>query len=321
MDPEKAHTLTLAFLRWGIAPRVPLPSLPHSFTFLGRTLRHPIGLAGGMDKDGVALRAWEKLGFSFVELGTVTPRPQKGNPKPRLFRLAEDGAIINRLGFNNAGVYVLAERLRRASPRILIGVNIGKNAETPNEDAWKDYAECARALQGVGDYLVVNVSSPNTPDLRELQAEPLLRRILNAVKNANPTVPLFIKVSPDETDDRLRSILQVGADYGVAGIIATNTTLHRPPLVSPFRSEAGGLSGKPLRERALSVCARLREWAGESLPIIGVGGIFTGKDLKERLEAGATVCQIYTALVYRGPWVVRKILEEYLQEVGAGTPR
>jgi dihydroorotate dehydrogenase len=254
------------------------------------------------------------MGFAFVELGTVTPRPQTGNPKPRLFRLLEDKAIINRLGFNNSGVYALAERLRKASPRIPVGVNIGKNAETPNDLAWKDYAECARALQGVGDFLVLNVSSPNTPNLRDLQSEAFLPQILEAVRKENPTVPLFLKISPDETDERLKTILRVGANFRLAGIVATNSTLRRPPLFSRFRDEQGGLSGAPLRERAREVCALLRAEAREPLQIIGVGGIFTGKDLKERLDAGATVCQIYTALIYRGPQTVKKILQEYIQE-------
>jgi dihydroorotate dehydrogenase len=314
MDPEKAHSLALAFLRWGLIPPVSLPRLNQSFSFLGKTLPHPLGLAAGMDKDGVALRAWEKMGFAFVEVGTVTPQPQKGNPKPRLFRLTEDRAIINRLGFNNSGVYALAKRLERASPRIPVGINIGKNAQTPNDLAWKDYAECARVLQGMGDYLVLNVSSPNTPDLRELQSETALAQILDAVKKANPSAPLFLKISPDETEERLKAILRVSEEYNLSGIVATNTTLNRPPLSSRFREEAGGLSGAPLRDRAQEVCARLREWARSPLSIIGVGGILTGKDLRNRLRAGATVCQIYTALIYRGPYAVKKILQEYLQE-------
>lgn len=315
MDPEKAHSLALAFLRWGLVPRVPLPTLSQSFPFLGKNLSHPVGLAGGMDKDGVALRIWERVGFAFVEVGTVTPRPQKGNPKPRIFRLTEDKAIINRLGFNSLGAHALAERLRRRSLRIPLGVNIGKNADTPNDQAWKDYAECAQVFQGVSDYLVINVSSPSTPDLRELQTESALRQIVDAIKNVNPHVPLFVKVSPDETDDRLQAILRVCTDYKLEGIVATNTTLKRPKLISPLQHETGGLSGVPLRERALSVCAQLRQWAGDSIQIIGVGGIFTGRDLMERLNAGATVCQIYTALVYRGPWVVKKILREYIKEL------
>lgn len=271
-------------------------------------LPHGFGLAAGFDKNGLALEGLYALGFAFVEVGTVTPLPQPGNEKPRMFRLPEHEAIVNRLGFNSLGAQEVARNLARTDTPMPYGINIGKNRWTPNEDAWKDYREAARILKPFGRYFAINVSSPNTPGLRALQSTDDLRRLVDAVRDAGVEKPLFVKVSPDQADDELVELAQFAATAKV-GVIATNTTLSRPGVNT---THEGGLSGVPLRNRALAVCRLLRQAAGRDVEIIAVGGISTGQDLADRLEAGATACQVYTSFVYRGPQTVRLILDEYL---------
>ena len=264
----------------------------------GKTLRNPLGLAAGFDKDGVALDEWENLGFGFAEIGTVTPTSQPGNTKPRMFRLPKEQALVNRLGFNNRGADELAKKLESRRTRLPIGVNIGKGMDTDIAIAEKDYEYCFRKLQSFCDYIVVNVSSPNTPGLRSLQNIESLEKILSVVSD---NLPVFVKISPDERNENIVEIAKLASSRR-CGIIATNTTSN----------PEGGLSGKPLTERADEVCSLVRKTAGEKMEIIGVGGIFTGEDLFARLKAGANVCQIYTALIYRGPSAAAMILEELL---------
>lgn len=277
----------------------------------GMDLPHPVGLAAGFDKNGVALEGLYGLGFSFVEVGTVTPQPQPGNPKPRMFRLAESEAIINRLGFNNLGAEAVARNLERVTAPIPFGVNIGKNKWTSNETAWMDYKSAARTLRDFGSYFVVNVSSPNTPGLRELQSRDDLARIIDAVRGAGIDKPLYVKVSPDNSDEELLEIAHLVIDSDLAGIVATNTTVTRPGSTGDLAQD-GGLSGKPLKPRAQGVCELLSSAMGGRAEVIGVGGVSSGDDVRERLAAGAAACQIYTCFIYRGPRVVDLILREYL---------
>lgn len=279
----------------------------------GKTLKHPLGLAAGFDKDGIALEGWENLGFSFVEVGTVTPAAQKGNTPPRLFRLVEDEALINRMGFNNEGIDALLGRLEERAITVPIGVNIGKNIETPIEKAFEDYEICLKKIRGICDYVVINVSSPNTPGLRELQKKSHLESLLVSLKKIAPNERIFLKISPDSSDQELKEISEIACTLEISGFVATNTTIAREGLKSPLQNEEGGLSGKPLRSRASEVCRKLRMYAGEEMEIIGVGGIFTGTDLYERLRDGANACQIFTALVYRGPAAVAFILQELIE--------
>jgi dihydroorotate dehydrogenase len=307
MDPEKAHDLGLRLIAGGfVSARIPDdPAL--ACRAFGTELRHPIGLAAGFDKNGIALEGLHGLGFSFVEVGTVTPQPQLGNEKPRMFRLLQHRAIINRLGFNGQGAKVVARNLERTDVPMPYGINIGKNKWTANDDAWMDYRDAARTLRDFGQYFAINVSSPNTPDLRALQTRDDLARIINAVRAAGVDKPLFIKVSPDQADDDLAKVAAFAGVEGV-GIIATNKTISREGVDS---EQTGGLSGAPLLKRALEVCRFLRRTAKSGTEIIAVGGLETGEDLEERIAAGANACQIYTSLVYRGPQVVRLMLDEY----------
>lgn len=284
-------------------------------SFLGHPLAHPIGLAAGFDKDGVAIDAWESVGFSFLEVGTVTPKAQSGNERPRLFRLPEDEGLVNRMGFNNRGVEALAANLARREARTLIGANIGVNKQTPRERAYEEYGYCAERLWPHCDYLAINVSSPNTPGLRDLQEAESLSKIVATVRSIAKTTPAFVKLSPDLYEDSLRAIIDASLSHGATGFIVTNTTVSREGLKSANAAESGGVSGRPLTRKANQVCRTVRQHCGPGVPIIGVGGIFTGADLFERLRSGATVCQIYTAFVYRGPCAVRLILEEAAEEM------
>ena len=312
LDAERAHALAAAWLRASarLRPRPSLPSLPAlRQTVLGLEFPSPVGLAAGMDKGEVVAPAWFGLGFGFVEIGSITPRPQPGNPKPRLFRLIEHGAIINRMGFNNAGADAVAARLR-ALPRQPgpVGINLGKNKDTPNERAAADYVSTFRALAPHADYVAINVSSPNTPGLRALQQD--LGALVGAVaveRDALPRrVPLLVKLSPDEPS--IEAIASAAVDAGADGIIATNTTLNRTAVDGhPRAGEAGGLSGAPLRAAALRACARLHLHLGPRVPLIGVGGICTAEDAYARIRAGASLIQLYTALVYEGPGIARQI--------------
>ncbi|MEO7454119.1 MAG: quinone-dependent dihydroorotate dehydrogenase [Fimbriimonadales bacterium] len=304
MDAERAHDFGLRMISAGFVSSSPPVSQLLNVRAYGQTLPHPIGLAAGFDKNGIALEGLYNLGFSHVEVGTVTPLPQPGNERPRMWRYTEEDALVNKLGFNSHGAVQVAKNLERVDTPIIYGINIGKNKQTPNEEAWRDYGGAAQALRDYGHYFVVNVSSPNTPGLRALQATDDLKRILDAVL-AKIDKPLYAKVSPDQDDEDLVAVAEVAASTGIAGIIATNTTIAHS-------HGEGGLSGKPLRDRASEACRTIRQAMPGSLEVIGVGGIFSGHDLRERLQAGAAACQIYTSFVYRGPPAVRDILNEYI---------
>jgi dihydroorotate dehydrogenase len=307
LDAETAHDLGLRLIAAGFwTARPPADALLSTRGF-GVELPHPIGLAAGFDKNGLALEGLYNVGFSFVEVGTVTPQPQPGNEKPRMWRHPAESAIVNRLGFNSQGADQVARNLEGCDTPIPYGINIGKNKWTPNELAWQDYYAAARTLRDFGNYFVVNVSSPNTPGLRALQDVADLSRIVDAVRRAGVDKPLYVKVSPDQADEDLTAIAQLTNERDLAGIVATNTTVAH-------NHEQGGLSGAPLASRAAAACKLLRDSLAEGKEIIAVGGIFTGDDLRERLSSGAAVCQVYTSMVYRGPRVVQEILTEYLAE-------
>ncbi len=291
----------------------------------GITFDNPVGLAAGFDKDAKLYNELSDFGFGFIEIGTLTPKPQEGNPKKRLFRLKADEAIINRMGFNNKGVFDAVEKLKKRH-RVLIGGNIGKNKTTPNEMAIKDYLICFDALFEHVDYFVVNVSSPNTPGLRELQDKEPLTHLLMEMKKENEKVaakskhgkqkPILLKIAPDLTDDQLLDIIKIIDTTQIDGVIATNTTLERKNLKSElvFTEEKGGLSGKPLRNRSTDVIRFLSEKSGKSFPIIGVGGIMTPEDALEKLEAGADLIQLWTGFVYEGPALVKRINKAILKK-------
>ena len=323
LEAERAHDLTMAALR--------RPSVIHALRFfahaspdarlrqqvLGITFEHPIGLAAGLDKQGHAVSAWAALGFAFVEIGTVTPRAQAGNSRPRLFRLRDDAAIINRLGFNSVGADGVARNLGGViPPELRVGINVGKNKETPNHMAADDCIRAIEVLHPFADYFVVNVSSPNTAGLRDLQESRALRALVEQVVarvgelTAARTVPVLVKVSPDSAATDLLQSVDAALEGGAAGIIATNTTVTRSGLITsaPSAREAGGLSGAPLRTAANTICKLLFRHLGRSVPIVGVGGIFTADDAYERIRAGASLVQLYTALIYEGPGVVRRIV-------------
>lgn len=325
MDPEKVHYLTFSMLRNLF--RLPFTSgiVKHKFRVedprlerevFGLKFKNPVGLAAGFDKDAKLYRELSAFGFGFIEIGTLTPKPQPGNEKKRLFRLKEDKAIINRMGFNNGGVKEAVERLKK-NKDVLIGGNIGKNKATPNEKAVEDYILCFDALFDHVDYFVVNVSSPNTPNLRELQDKEPLTALLNTLqeRNASQKVqkPILLKIAPDLTDSQLLDIIDIVKDTGIAGVIATNTTISRENLTSGDRDEAGGLSGKPLKERATEVIRFLSERSHKAFPIIGVGGIMSPEDALEKLEAGASLVQVYTGFIYEGPELIRDINKEILK--------
>jgi dihydroorotate dehydrogenase len=274
-------------------------------------------LAAGFDKDAKLYKELSNFGFGFIEIGTVTPKAQEGNPKIRLFRLKEDAAIINRMGFNNGGVQEAVERLK-SNTNVLIGGNIGKNKLTPNELATSDYEICFDALYDYVDYFVVNVSSPNTPNLRELQEKEPLTQLLNTLQNKNlarpKQKPILLKIAPDLTNEQLVDIIDIINTTKIAGVIATNTTISREGLQSENKVETGGLSGKPLTKRATEVIRFLAEKSNKSFPIIGVGGIHTAEDAIEKLEAGASLIQLYTGFIYEGPALIKKINKAILEK-------
>jgi dihydroorotate dehydrogenase len=281
----------------------------------GITFPNPVGLAAGFDKDAKYTDPLACLGFGFIEIGTVTPRPQPGNPKPRLFRLPQDSALINRMGFNNDGAMRAALRLGKRKERIIIGGNIGKNKDTPNEQAADDYEKCFKALYAFVDYFVVNVSSPNTPGLRELQDKAPLTALLNRLQalnrqNAN-SKPILLKIAPDLTNGQLDDIIDIVNTTNIHGIVATNTTISRANLATPADElnaiGAGGLSGAPLRMRATEVIKYIHTRSNGTIPVIASGGIFTAADAKEKLDAGASLVQVYTGFIYEGPGIAKKI--------------
>ncbi|WP_342647683.1 quinone-dependent dihydroorotate dehydrogenase [Mucilaginibacter sp. CSA2-8R] len=294
-------------------------------TVFGLKFKNPVGLAAGFDKNGDTIAEMANLGFGFIEVGTVTALPQPGNPKPRMFRLPADGALINRMGFNNLGVDVLASRIaayrkttEAAKNPVIIGGNIGKNKNTPNEDAVSDYIKCFDRLFDVVDYFVVNVSSPNTPGLRALQEKGPLMHILNTLQQRNRkndiSRPILLKIAPDLTDEQLNDIIEIVQQTGIAGVIATNTTISRDGLTSApvVINEAGGLSGKPLTSRSTEVIKYLSAKSNQSFPIIGVGGIHSPKDAIEKLNAGASLIQLYTGFIYEGPGLIGRINKKLL---------
>jgi len=276
-----------------------------------------LGLAAGMDKSASAVDVWSALGFGFVEVGTLTPRPQPGNPKPRLFRLPEHEALINRMGFNNPGIHSAVKKLKNRRTKAVVGVNIGKNFDTPNEKAVDDYLFCLKASYAVADYIAVNISSPNTKGLRDLQAEGAVRQLISELKTEQAslktehgkTVPLLVKIAPDLNDMQIEALARVFNEQNIDGVIATNTTIDREAVTGhALAQEAGGLSGAPVRERSNVVLQAFRMLLKESVPLIGVGGIVSGTDAVEKMKAGAALVQVYSGLVYRGPGLVRDIL-------------
>ncbi len=329
-DPEKVHYFVTGALKrvnkiWGMAGflksryQISDPRLEREV--FGLKFKNPVGLAAGFDKNGLWIEELTNFGFGFLEIGTVTPLPQPGNPKPRMFRLPDDDALINRLGFNNQGVDVAAERLRIAKRNgLIIGGNIGKNKNTPNEDALGDYIKCFDRLFDVVDYFVVNVSSPNTPGLRELQEKEPLKNILSVLQHRNKkndiSRPILLKIAPDLTDAQLDDIIEIVKETDIAGVIATNTTIGRENLKScaTLKEQAGGLSGKPLSRRSTEVIRYLSEKSGKSFPIIGVGGIHSAADALEKLNAGAALIQIYTGFIYEGPELVKNICKGILSD-------
>jgi dihydroorotate dehydrogenase len=319
LDPERAHELAAALL--SVWTKLPPPRRPRdgvlSRTVWGLHFPSPVGLAAGMDKGKVLVPAWFRMGFGFIEIGTVTPRPQPGNERPRLFRLPAKEALINRMGFNNDGAEVVAARLSRLAPQPgPVGINLGRNKATPNERAADDYLSAFRTLAPKADYVAVNVSSPNTPGLRALQSAGELGRLVETVareRNAlaaasGRRVPLLVKLSPDEPDDALDAMADAAVAAGADGFIATNTTVSRDGVEQePRGGETGGLSGAPLRTRAERTCARLHLRTNGRVPVVGVGGIATAEDAYRRIRAGASLVQIYTALVYEGPSLPRRL--------------
>ncbi|WP_284945309.1 quinone-dependent dihydroorotate dehydrogenase [Acidisoma cladoniae] len=313
LEAERAHRLAMIGIRLGLATEN-RKAEPKSLatTVAGMEFKNPIGLAAGFDKNAVGLRALMRMGFGFVEAGTVTLRPQPGNPHPRLFRLPEDGAVINRMGFNNAGVEPFAKRLntRRVVP---VGANLGLNKE--GGDAERDYAALLTLVAPVADYVVVNVSSPNTPGLRDLQGEARLRAILDAMRVAVPDAPpIFVKLAPDLSDAGLEAVVEAALDAGIAGLILTNTTLSRPPtLRGAAAGETGGLSGRPLFQLSTAMLARAYLLTRGRLALIGVGGVTTGEEALTKIRAGADLVQIYTAFTYEGPAVIARIKRDLAQ--------
>ena len=316
LDPEAAHRATIAAVK--LTPKRRPPDFPDSLrtTVGGLDFPSPVGLAAGFDKNAEVPEHMLGLGFGFVEVGTVTPQPQSGNPRPRMFRLAEDRAVINRLGFNNAGQAEAWLRLRHCiHSRGIIGVNIGANKDS--EDRVADYAAGVRAMSEVARYLTINISSPNTPGLRQLQDEGALRGLLEAVSEAREPngPPIFLKVAPDLGEGEPDQIVRVAIQYGIDAIIVANTTVSRPALESKHASQSGGLSGAPLKPLALKALRDFREASGGQIPLIGVGGIASTDDVWERIQAGASLVQLYTAMVYQGPGIARRIARELAERL------
>jgi len=354
--PEGVHHFSMRLLRlacgigplrklveWSCMPDAPQtpqgsngsPTLPKEV--FGLSFRNPVGLGAGFDKNALYLRELKALGFGFVEIGTVTPKPQDGNEQPRLFRLPQDQALINRMGFNNDGVAVIAERLKAwrsseaagqdttrnvGAARLIIGGNIGKNKVTPNEDAWQDYETCFTALYDVVDYFVVNVSSPNTPGLRALQEKDSLHKILTNLQSINSRLsaqkgirprPLLLKIAPDLNQQQLDDVISLALEINLDGLVATNTTISREGLVASQEKltaiGAGGLSGAPLRTRSTEVVAHCCEKMRGRIPVIASGGIFTASDAKEKLDTGAALVQVWTGFIYEGPFITRRICQ------------
>ena len=307
LDPETAHKLTIAALRFAPS-RAPAAAGLLATRVAGLDFPNPVGLAAGFDKNAEVPDAMLGLGFGFVEVGSITPRPQSGNPRPRLFRLEEDRSVINRMGFNNAGADAALARLSARPRRGILGVNVGANKDSADRIA--DYLKGIATFASVADYLTVNISSPNTPGLRDLQAEGELAALLSAIAGERRAgdPPVFLKVAPDLGDGDHERIIRAALDNGIAGLIVANTTVSRPALHSRFAREAGGLSGAALHDLALDQIRRFRSIAGAQLPLIGAGGIASAEEAWERIRAGASLVQLYSALVYEGPGLARRIV-------------
>jgi dihydroorotate dehydrogenase len=323
LDPEAAHRLTLYALgvahRSGLGRFVATPPAELPTSVFGIHFPNPVGLAAGLDKNAAHLDELGALGFGFVEVGTVTPRPQPGNPKPRMFRLPQHEAIINRLGFNNDGVDALVRNVGQSSYRGVLGINIGKNKDTPNERAVDDYLFCLERVHPHASYVTVNISSPNTQGLRDLQEEPTLRRFIETLREAQERLgsqsgarkPMLLKIAPDLGEAELDAIAEVVTSAGVDGLICTNTTVDRSAIAGdPLAGEAGGLSGKPLFARSTAVVRGMHARLQGRLPIIGVGGVLDGSDAAEKIAAGAALVQLYTGLIYRGPQLIAECVDE-----------
>jgi dihydroorotate dehydrogenase len=330
-DPEKVHYFTFSLVKF--ISKIPFVTSIIKAIYVvedkrlerevfGLKFKNPVGLAAGFDKDAKLFNELSDFGFGFIEIGTLTPKPQDGNPKKRLFRLKSDSAIINRMGFNNGGVEAAILRLKK-NKGVLIGGNIGKNKITPNENATDDYVICFEALYDYVDYFVVNVSSPNTPNLRELQEKEPLTKLLQTLQDLNDQKavtlslsngkPILLKIAPDLTNEQLVDIIDIVNETKIAGVIATNTTISRDGLTSENKEEMGGLSGKPLTKRSTEVIRFLSEKSNKSFPIIGVGGIHTAEDAIEKLNAGASLVQLYTGFIYEGPQLITDINNKILK--------
>ncbi|MCX6172054.1 MAG: quinone-dependent dihydroorotate dehydrogenase [Flavobacterium sp.] len=325
-DPEEVHYFSFSFIKF--ISKIPFVSSILKSIYevkdtrlerevFGLKFKNPVGLAAGFDKDAKCYKELSNFGFGFIEIGTLTPKPQEGNQKKRLFRLKEDSGIINRMGFNNGGVDAAVLRLMQNNG-VLIGGNIGKNKVTPNENATSDYLLCFDALFDYVDYFVVNVSSPNTPNLRELQEKEPLTNLLQDLQNSNSKKqfpkPILLKIAPDLTNEQLLDIIDIVKITKIAGVIATNTTIYRENLQSENKTETGGLSGKPLTKRSTEVIRFLSEKSNKAFPIIGVGGIHSAEDAIEKLEAGACLLQLYTGFIYEGPKLVKEINKAILRK-------
>ena len=318
LDPEVAHGVAIKALAWLPLPAPPADDPILATTVAGLRLSNPVGLAAGLDKNGEALRGLSRLGFGFVECGSVTPRPQDGNPKPRLFRLSEDRAVINRMGFNNAGLDAFAGRLSQRPADTVVGANLGANKDT--EDKAADYVAGLRRLAGLADYFTVNISSPNTPGLRALQGRAALDDLLGRIAEARSSggVPVFLKIAPDLTVAEIAMIVEATLAHGIDGLIVSNTTLDRPDnLRSRQRGEAGGLSGAPLQTRARLALRAAAEAGDGRLPLIAVGGIDSGAEAYARIRAGAAAVQLYSALIYQGPGLVDRIKQDLADRLRA----
>jgi dihydroorotate dehydrogenase len=325
LDAEVAHEVTTRMMRvthaLGLLGREAVAD-GKPVSVIGLSFPNRLGLAAGMDKSAAAVDAWSKLGFGMVEVGTLTPRPQTGNPKPRLFRLPEQRALINRMGFNNPGIEAAVQRLRKRQAKAIVGVNIGKNFDTPNERAVEDYLICLRAAYEVADYVAVNISSPNTKGLRDLQTEVAIRGLLGAVQaeqakltqQTGRRVPIVVKIAPDLTDEGIADLVRVFNEVGVDGVIATNTTIDRGGLMGhALAQETGGLSGEPLRAKSNQVLAAFRSGLRAEIPLIGVGGVVTGAGALEKRKLGADLVQVYSGLVFRGPALIAEATQAMLE--------
>ncbi len=317
LDEETAHHLSLSALRF--LPKSLFPAIPSKpVTAMGLTFPHPIGLAAGLDKNGEYLGALAKLGFAFIEVGTVTPRPQAGNPKPRLFRIPDAQALINRMGFNNQGVDALLHNIKKAAYQGVLGINIGKNKDTPLDKAVDDYVHCLRKVYAVASYITINISSPNTPDLRQLQQDTyfsdlikqLCQEQLHLADRYQRDIPLVVKISPDESEETLKRMADTIVAHGIQGIVATNTTCDRDRVADkPYGHAAVGLRGAPLLSRSTHCLQVLKSIVGNTVTLIGAGGIDHPDAARQKFAAGASLLQVYTGLVYQGPELIKRLVE------------